>query len=88
MVNRLTIAAHSIGLESIENLPNVVFGGEGPPVHPAVISVLNRFTRAGRGGADINRRYRSELPAPARMRISDIFRRRNVHGFGGGYDMD
>ena len=30
MVNRLTIAAHSIGLEWIENPPKVVFGVEGP----------------------------------------------------------
>jgi hypothetical protein len=32
MVNRLTIASQSIGLESIENLPKVLFGGEGAPV--------------------------------------------------------
>lgn len=46
MVNRLTIAAHSIGLESIEDLPKVVFGGEGPAGPPAVTSVLNRSTRS------------------------------------------
>jgi hypothetical protein len=49
MVNRLTIAAHSIGLESIENLPKAVFGGEGPPVPASGHQPAEPVYPAGRG---------------------------------------